>query len=49
MSYDMDNFDWDDYAEDIIERAFLTNNFKLIEDTLGADVLEDIAKQIMGE
>ena len=27
MPYDMDNFDWDDYAEDIIERAFLTNNF----------------------
>lgn len=47
MTYDMENFDWDDYAEDIIERAFLTHDFKLIENKLGSDVLEDVLNSLL--
>ena len=45
----MCDFDWDIYAEDIIEHAFLTNNFQLIIDKLGQDVFDDILKSLWEE
>ena len=37
---DCENFDYEDYAEDVIETALMFNDFNMITEKLGEDELE---------